>query len=618
MGNNITEGSKKRRRRTPTSCSVCRKRRIKCDKLKPTCGRCLQSNIAHLCHYDLNYWASDTKNTSEIIVKMEREINELRKRIQLLSSTDGIYKTPSNDSSTTTTCNMTSNRPESQITDLTDEKCRNYKHFVIKNLKIRYVGMSSYMFWLANDPYLASIFGAYSKDQLKKFKAKSSGIEIQNDNEYSKDSPTIEDCSRNLVAKNDRIPSVPPPMISNRLVKRFFRKCYFFAPFIDEKTFLNEIASIFMEKDYIDERDLLYKPVIISMFLVVLRFSYLTLPWKKAVNGELGKDDLDLIEQISNSGVKITPAYLEFSLQLLTERSKFNRLDFKKIQALLLLRICQLHSPEDDYLSPDSSILNSTIVQLAILHGLHRNPKEFTELDLRNNDIFLWNKVWSTILYIDSKQAFEDGLSLLFSKEVENEEFPFEANSSFWLSDQELQLEKLLRIQYTVTKLTRKAVKLLNSVEDQVDEHSLSLLASEFEDLAYKQMPSFDDFFSNSHQIDEAENAQTFAFKLSMLQTIFTISFIRYRVSTIKKFELQAFYSTLEAGLLVLKVALQFSENCASVASNEMATLIAPDIWNPEKTVITNLGSILIPVAKGESSLIDAIKYSNRRRKMSL
>lgn len=42
----------KKRHRVPASCSVCRKRKLKCDRVKPICGSCKLKSIAHLCFYE--------------------------------------------------------------------------------------------------------------------------------------------------------------------------------------------------------------------------------------------------------------------------------------------------------------------------------------------------------------------------------------------------------------------------------------------------------------------------------------------------------------------------------------------------------------------------------------
>lgn len=41
-----------KRFRVPVSCSVCRKRKSRCDRVKPVCGTCKKKLIAHLCSYE--------------------------------------------------------------------------------------------------------------------------------------------------------------------------------------------------------------------------------------------------------------------------------------------------------------------------------------------------------------------------------------------------------------------------------------------------------------------------------------------------------------------------------------------------------------------------------------
>lgn len=46
------EHSFKRRHRIPASCLVCRKRKSKCDRVRPICSSCRKKLIAHLCTYE--------------------------------------------------------------------------------------------------------------------------------------------------------------------------------------------------------------------------------------------------------------------------------------------------------------------------------------------------------------------------------------------------------------------------------------------------------------------------------------------------------------------------------------------------------------------------------------
>lgn len=49
--------SKRRRHRVPISCTICRRRKVKCDKRKPQCTNCIKNGVAHLCQYLEPTWA---------------------------------------------------------------------------------------------------------------------------------------------------------------------------------------------------------------------------------------------------------------------------------------------------------------------------------------------------------------------------------------------------------------------------------------------------------------------------------------------------------------------------------------------------------------------------------
>ncbi len=54
------ESKYKKRNRIPSSCSVCRKRKSRCDRVRTVCGSCKRKSIAHLCFYE-NESQSDSR-----------------------------------------------------------------------------------------------------------------------------------------------------------------------------------------------------------------------------------------------------------------------------------------------------------------------------------------------------------------------------------------------------------------------------------------------------------------------------------------------------------------------------------------------------------------------------
>ncbi|CAM9022189.1 unnamed protein product [Wickerhamomyces anomalus] len=77
----------KRRNRVPISCTICRRRKVKCDKKRPVCTACHRTGVAHLCHYIDPPWAQPLQN-SEINPPQEpeSEVERLKEKIRQLES----------------------------------------------------------------------------------------------------------------------------------------------------------------------------------------------------------------------------------------------------------------------------------------------------------------------------------------------------------------------------------------------------------------------------------------------------------------------------------------------------------------------------------------------------
>ncbi|KAI0461907.1 hypothetical protein LJB42_004511 [Komagataella kurtzmanii] len=54
---------KRKRNRVPVSCTICRRRKVKCDKKKPICTNCKKNGVPHLCYYLEPSWAKPLVNS---------------------------------------------------------------------------------------------------------------------------------------------------------------------------------------------------------------------------------------------------------------------------------------------------------------------------------------------------------------------------------------------------------------------------------------------------------------------------------------------------------------------------------------------------------------------------
>ncbi|KAL7666458.1 Zn(2)-C6 fungal-type domain-containing protein [[Candida] zeylanoides] len=98
----MNENSKRKRLRVPVSCLVCKRRKVKCDKVKPACGGCVKNGVPHLCEYVDPYWSNRQAPESaagagtaavvaahksddhlKTIEKQRKEIEDLKRRLAL-------------------------------------------------------------------------------------------------------------------------------------------------------------------------------------------------------------------------------------------------------------------------------------------------------------------------------------------------------------------------------------------------------------------------------------------------------------------------------------------------------------------------------------------------------
>lgn len=86
---------KRKRNRIPLSCTICRKRKVKCDKLRPHCQQCTKTGVAHLCHYMEQTWAEEAEK--ELL--KDNELKKLRERVKSLEKTlSKVHSSPSSNS----------------------------------------------------------------------------------------------------------------------------------------------------------------------------------------------------------------------------------------------------------------------------------------------------------------------------------------------------------------------------------------------------------------------------------------------------------------------------------------------------------------------------------------
>ncbi|SCU90637.1 LAME_0E09406g1_1 [Lachancea meyersii CBS 8951] len=166
----MAEGNKRNRNRVPLSCTICRKRKVKCDKTRPHCTQCVKAGVAHLCHYMEQTWAEEAEKE----LSKDAELKQLRERIKALEKT--LSKMHASSSGTPDSAaagleeapvsqgpNISSQEPklldsskyDSDELDLT----RQFDMLHLKNNGTVHLGATHWLAIMKGDPYLKLLWG---------------------------------------------------------------------------------------------------------------------------------------------------------------------------------------------------------------------------------------------------------------------------------------------------------------------------------------------------------------------------------------------------------------------------------------------------------------------------
>lgn len=485
------------------------------------------------------------------------------------------------------------------------EKFRN--RTCIKNFNLLNFGPTCSYFFVLNDSYIYPIYSDYFDDQVNRFRLKAATLECQTNVALRTPGPL-----GNKIFKADvsidgdflKYPQLPPRRIIEILVNRFFELCSGFAPFIEETTFKDELSQIFKDGKSIDDEDIFYKPSTIAILFIILRFSYLTLPFKKFKSGRLDGSQYEFVGEILDNGTNVTPTHIQYAKRLLLNADSFEKIDFRKIQALLLLGIYKMNCPEEDDTS-GSSILNAIMCLMGKLYGIHRIPENlylFSE-----HDFEVWKKTWATLLYYDAVQSFDWGMPLYFQENIAKS---IDLKGLFdEISNTELTKTRNFRLQCTTTILIRKAVQILNNGAEIISKKEFEELLSDFDILMKKEIRKFEEvYYSRCHTFTMFDTVYELVLRIELVYVAFCNYFLLY-LAVLDEEKEKYLPSVLETGFIILGFSIHFVENPNFVVSSEFETIIGSRIWKPLRTVISGFSGVLMRSFNGENSLIDASKH---------
>lgn len=530
---------KKTRYRVPTVCTVCRRRKMKCDKAKPHCTSCVKNNTTNLCVYEEQPWATNTEQQKlkDQIFQLQQQNNELKKLLSFNAKNNhslSASSDPSSGDNSPFSANFNFILPDQPINDPVMELTEDFDLLLLKENKMAHYGSTSYMTVVSKDPILRDIMNKYLDQQKlginfdkfflydqRKQLISNETCHIVGQLDHDDTSVFESDLKKNHVELIEGINKILPPVnIIKALIDHFFNETYVFIPFIDESSFRKNVEGIItttasgQAKLRIDNYALL---VSVAVLLCVLRFSFISLPVQKPE--QVTNESL---KRILKSGVQIGPNYIEYAKACMGNASVLRKPTLKHIAALLILRLYRFYAPEDGDESTDSTIFLALIVQMAKMHGLHRDPSRFSMVT-SHATISIWRKIWSQLMYLDAVQALQFGCPLLIDDEYDT----LVAAPGHTDSPLEKNCIESLKKQHEVTLVIRDLVKSCSKIKvhPKRSEIEMKIKNVEFLIMKYRSMEELSNFEdTNDSFIAKASKGRDLIYKI----VLYNVHYICY------------------------------------------------------------------------------------------
>ncbi|KAH3688799.1 hypothetical protein WICPIJ_000211 [Wickerhamomyces pijperi] len=447
------DANNKKRSRIPTSCSVCRKRKVKCDKKKPTCTACVKSELKHLCQYEEPKWVSETKrsqinkslelvdvlNQEDLPLDVKKAFQELVNKVHQLES-ESERRFPFVDENLADQ-QLSRNLAKPYILDNAnlefDQNDKvdvfDYLPVLVKKGRLEHNGPFTAASFMRQDRYSKVIWlsvwkrleakntrthGSFAKDPFanevinnnnskflagfvelrkQKLKNKQSSIELR---ESTKSLP-------------ERIIDVLPDKGAiMRLIFRFFKVLYPYFPLINENVFfvdLNKIIELPFNISKVEKLTLDHDKeslALLGIVLIILRLSYVSLT----------PDDFEDTRFSQLKNTPIEAPVIQLAKECLSQY-QFLRKSYglRVLQLMLFLNLYYRYAPEDDYVSDQSGghISLGLLFSMGYSVGVHRNPYIFMNLnetgDRKKEVAQGCRKLWHKLIEMDCNQSVFSG-----------------------------------------------------------------------------------------------------------------------------------------------------------------------------------------------------------------
>lgn len=217
---------------------------------------------------------------------------------------------------------------------------------------------------------------------------------------------------------------LPKQKVIWKLYNRFFTHLYAALPLLDEVELKTQLEKLIGPEDYKETKVTVHVEkkldfAYLGILLIVLRFSYISLFSHDSTINEINFQTHDpspkaqLVKFLLNNPIDID--VIDVAQLCLDQFNIMRTPSLTLMQLALMTRVYHLYAPEDgDGMDGgDAQIFNASLIQMAKLIGLHRDPDNFQEnyYDERTNH--LGRKIWYYLLIMDMNHAMANGTSLM-------------------------------------------------------------------------------------------------------------------------------------------------------------------------------------------------------------
>lgn len=556
----------RKRNRISSSCSSCRKRKTRCDRARPFCGRCIVDKCTSNCVYEDGVVPPEnTLNDTMEINLLKHKISELETMISyqdlVISSFSKLDISPKDDHSTVTSDEASSKLftskdshdalPDSSISYNSTIKRRTFNGFVFFQNNVVYLTPTSFLSYNLEEPGSAPLFEELLKsNEQHKLEGKDIGDKCYGEADITN------------IDYNKEIGRLPDLKTVNVAINYFFEN---YTPFV---LFLNKelISQLYY---LLDDRgsyctinaSKANKSSLIAILLIILRFTYILNP--KILDGFI-----------------INSSYIECASGLLMSFRSFKLLSFNKIQGMLLLRVYFRHCLEDDDYSGSIGVLNSMLVASAQHMGISKYS--YPENIVTKDEAVIWRNVWKQICYYDTLFCFDVGSSPV----VPSRTVPDDPN---------------LMVQ--VTKALNTYLHKVNPTEDICISETLSVLNELTKISNQRSLNQIIQYPGDS--IYEA--ALEFTIRLDLIYKEFVLYFMLYTADETSE-RIKYLSSAFERVMIILKLTYELTTS-RIFFNMELDQFISPRIWVCMRFVVSSLATITKLVMEHKFSIIESFKY---------